>query len=104
MTRHGARAASSWPRVVPKTTHLLRKVACTRTRTTSFATLRSRTTAPLPATAIRGCAAAVDAAPPAVGMTVGGAYEINSYTRRGKSPEKKPWGNTATLDRRDPTL
>ena len=73
MTRHGVRAAYSCPRVIPKTTHLVRRVACK--------ILRSRTAAPLPAAAIRGCAAAVDADPPAVGMTVEGVKEINSYTR-----------------------
>jgi hypothetical protein len=72
VTRHGVRAAYILPRVVPKTTRLKRKVACTRTRTTPFAALRSRTTAPLPAAAIHGCAAVVNAAPLAVGMTVGG--------------------------------
>ena len=72
MTRHGVRTAYSWHMVVPRTTHLLRMVACTRTRTTLFATLRSRTTAPLPAAVIRDCAAVVDVVPPAVVMTVGG--------------------------------
>jgi hypothetical protein len=71
VTRHGVRAAYSWPRVIPKTAHLLRRVACTRTRITPFATLRSYTTAPLPAAAIRGCAAVVDVAPLAMGVTVG---------------------------------
>ena len=56
-------------------------IACTRTHTTQFAAMRSRTTAPLPAAAIRGYAAVVDAAPPSLGMTVGGVYEINSYSR-----------------------
>ena len=72
MTRHGVRAAYSWPRVMPKQAHLVRMIAFTRTRTTPFAILRSRTTVPLPAAAIRGCAVIVDVAPPAVGMPVGG--------------------------------
>ena len=72
MTRHGIRAAFiRWSRVIPKTTHLLRRVAYTRTRTTAFATKRSRTTAPLPAAAIRSCAAAVNVAPHTEGMTIG---------------------------------
>ena len=65
------REAYSRPRVIPKTSHLLHTVACIRIPTTTFATLIYRTTAPLPAAAIRGCAAAVDAAPTAVDMTVG---------------------------------
>jgi len=72
VTRHGVRAAYSWTKIIPKTAHLLRNVVCTRTRTTPFATMRSRTTAPFPAAAIRGYAAAVDVAPLVVGMTVGG--------------------------------
>ncbi len=72
MPRHVVRAAYSCPKVIPKTTHLVRRVACTRTSYYPCAALRSRTTAPLPAVAIRGCAAAVDAAPLAVGMVVGG--------------------------------
>ena len=74
VTRHGAHAAYNWPKMKPKTTHLLRMiVAYPLTRTTPFATMRSRTTAPLPVAAIRDCAAAVDDVPHAVGMTVGGA-------------------------------
>ena len=72
MTRLGARAACSLPWAISKTTHLLRRVACTRTRFTAVATLISRNTAPLPAVAIHGCTAAANDAPPAVGMTIGG--------------------------------
>jgi hypothetical protein len=70
MTRHRVCAAYNWPRVILKTMHLLRRVAHARTHSTAFATLRSRTTAPLPAAAIRSCAAAADAAPHMVGMVV----------------------------------
>ena len=72
MTRHGARAAYSWPRVISKIVHLSRMITCTRTRITEVANFRSRTTAPLPAVAIHGCAAVADVAPLAVGMAVGG--------------------------------
>ena len=58
--------------MILKTTHLMRKVVYTLTGTISGATLRSRTTAPLPAAAIRGCAAAAYVAPLALGMNVGG--------------------------------
>ena len=50
----------------------LRRVACTRSRSAALATLRSRTMTHLPAIAIRGCVAAIDAAPHAVDMTAGG--------------------------------
>jgi len=78
VNRHGVYAAYSWPRVIPKTSYLLCRVAFTRTRTTVVATLRSRTTAPLLAAAIRGYATAADVAPSAVGITVEGVYEVNS--------------------------
>jgi len=72
VTRHGIRAAYRRPRVIPKTTHLLRIVACIRTRTIAITTLGSRTAALLPAAAMRGCATAAEAVPLAVSMTVGG--------------------------------
>ena len=72
VNRHGVRAAYSWPRAIPKIAYRLRRVACTRTRTIPFAILRSHTTTPLPAAAIRGCAAAADFSPHAMGMFVGG--------------------------------
>ena len=52
-----------YSRVLP-----LRRAFRTRTRTIAVATIESRTTAPPPAVTIRGCVAAADAAPPAVGM------------------------------------
>ncbi len=62
-----------------ETTHLLRIIACTLTCATVVATMRSRTTAPLPANANHDWAA--DAASPAVmGMSVGGAKKINALT------------------------
>jgi len=72
VNRLGDRADYSWPRVIPKTTHLLHKVACTRTRTTAHLLPYDPVRPPLPAAAIRVFATAVDVAPHAVGMTRGG--------------------------------
>jgi len=55
-----------------KATYRSHMVTCTRTCTTAITILRSRTIALLPAAATRGCAVTADAAPPAMGMVVGG--------------------------------
>ena len=72
MTRHGVRMAYSGSMPKPESAHLLRRVACILTRNTAVATLGYRTTAPLPAAPILGCAATAKDAPLVVGMTVEG--------------------------------